>query len=87
MYKGKKQRKNKMGKIADLIFSRSWEEYRRIQLYKKVGDSKLFEKTKEKEYEDIECPECGSEFLLEEEGYDEESEVDCPECGETLIVE
>lgn len=26
-----------MGKILDLLLSDSWEEYQRIQLYKKVG--------------------------------------------------
>ena len=28
-----------MGKILDFLFVDNWEEYQRIQLYKKVGDS------------------------------------------------
>lgn len=35
-----------MGKIIDFLFSDSWEEYQRIQLYKKMG--KKFEAEAEK---------------------------------------
>lgn len=28
-----------MGKILDLLLSKDWEEYQRIQLYKKIGKS------------------------------------------------
>jgi hypothetical protein len=27
-----------LGKILDLLLSKNWEEYQRIQLYKKIGN-------------------------------------------------
>lgn len=30
-----------MGKIIDFIFTNNWEEFQRIQLYKKIGNSQL----------------------------------------------
>lgn len=36
-----------MGKIIDFIFADNWEEYQRIQLYKKLGNSQFLNQNKE----------------------------------------
>ncbi len=33
-----KEKGEKMGKFLDLMLSENWETYKRIQLYKKLGD-------------------------------------------------
>ncbi len=33
-----------MGKIFDFIMAKDWEEFQRVQLYKKLGDSPLIKK-------------------------------------------
>ena len=38
-----------MGKIADFLLTDNWEEFQRIQLYKKIGNSQLVKQNTEKE--------------------------------------
>ena len=43
-----------MGKLIDFLLTGSWEEYKRVQLYKKLGDNLTKEELKKKMEEWVE---------------------------------